>query len=206
MHFLFIYVSVYHDENVNEDEMNFFFKGCRGIILTIVNLKQFFFCKSKCPMEKKNQNTSCGVEPIQVKLLYFVTQWRVPACVGACGSYSLVSQAILWSLFFCLLMMSYCITWLGGCKTSRRTRDSWFKDSFEELSFWRNMFLKYEVFNFEMSEYIESYSFQSKTASPLLSRWLFWRVNFSDIKQCFSFRRVVFHIRKCMKRERSTEN
>lgn len=49
IYFLFIN----HDENVNEDGKNFFFKGCHGIILTIENLKHFF--PEKCSMGKQNQ-------------------------------------------------------------------------------------------------------------------------------------------------------
>lgn len=43
MYLLSTYLFIYHDENVNENENIFLFKGCYGILLTTENLKSLFF-------------------------------------------------------------------------------------------------------------------------------------------------------------------
>lgn len=59
------------------------------------------------------------------------------------------------------------------------------------------LFLNYEMFNFEMSEYIKSYSFLVKKCWLLFFFGVvFWKFSFSDRKQCSALRRVIFHIRK----------
>lgn len=208
-----MYLLAYRDENVNEDEKNFFFKGCHVIILTIENLKRFF--PEKCPMGKLNQK-------------YLIWSWANPS-ENVVLSKSVESACLhegLWELQLCLpghAMISVLLPSHGvslhcldgrlqglqedmvqpGLRAALRNWETHTTISMGHGSGLRWTIHVSELWNISLWNvriYWKVLFSVKNCFSSLISKWLFWRVSFSDKKQCFALRRVVFRIRKCMKR------
>lgn len=92
-----VYLFIYHDENVNENENIFLYKGCHGILLT--TLKVFFFPENQSSLRTKTKIFYLELSQTKPKVA-LATQWRLPAHMGGYKSYSFVSGHTLVSVLW----------------------------------------------------------------------------------------------------------
>lgn len=99
-----MYLFIYHNENVNENENIFLFKGCHGILLTIENLKSIFFPENQSTPRTKTFHLELSQSKPKVVL------WQLSEeCLLTWGliKVTALSQAMPWSLFFGLFPVPF---------------------------------------------------------------------------------------------------